>query len=177
MSTGQYYSGQTFGPGGSFGDGNIFENCTFRATVQFGVGNTFVNCRWERCCAPYYRNPWSQVGEGAVVDGGYWDAVAFGANTTLKSGGGGEYSMGAGSTLDAAGRTVGAGGTYTGAGQIITNGGIVSLGGGCACEGADWDKDVRERGYRVLPSAREDASVEVVVPDDLIACKKAEQNV
>lgn len=158
---GMVYEGGSFGPYYTFGDGNIFIGCTFHAPVYFGKGNVFINCSWLRCCYPYYSNPYSQVRDGGVVDGGWWDYVTFSPNVTLKSGGGGSYTMGMGTTLDAASRKAGGGtGQYQAFGQIVTGEDYKELAG-------NWDSKVLSEGYEILGDAE---GVEIDTPDDTIAC-------
>lgn len=167
---GQVYENQTFGPYRTFGDGNIFINCTFKAPCYFGKGCSFVNCRWLRCCYPYYLNDWSKVRDGGVVDGGFWDYVTFSPNVTLKSGGGGSFSMGSGTTRDAAPKKKGRGGEWFSSGQIVTGNDYLDMGAGgaadCGCQG-EWDKEVLEKGYKIIG---DDGTAEVTVPSDTIAC-------
>lgn len=166
---GQVYENQTFGPYRTFGDGNIFINCTFKAPCYFGKGCSFVNCRWLRCCYPYYLNDWSKVRDGGVVDGGFWDYVTFSPNVTLKSGGGGSFSMGPGTTRDAAPKKKGRGGEWSSRGQIVTGDDYLDMGGDtslCGCQG-EWDKEVLEKGYKIIG---DDGTAEVTVPSDTITC-------
>lgn len=167
---GQVYENQTFGPYRTFGDGNIFINCTFKAPCYFGKGCSFVNCRWIRCCYPYYYNPWSKVRDGGVVDGGFWDYVTFSPNVTLKSGGGGSFSMGSGTTRDAAPKKKGRGGEWFSSGQIVTGNDYLDMGAGgaadCGCQ-SEWDKEVLEKGYKIIG---DDGTAEVTVPSDTITC-------
>lgn len=167
---GQVYENQTFGPYRTFGDGNIFINCTFKAPCYFGKGCSFVNCRWLRCCYPYYLNDWSKVRDGGVVDGGFWDYVTFSPNVTLKSGGGGSFSMGSGTTRDAAPKKKGRGGEWFSSGQIVTGDDYLDMGAGgaadCGCQG-EWDKEVLEKGYKIIG---DDGTAEVTVPSDTITC-------
>lgn len=167
---GQVYENQTFGPYRTFGDGNIFINCTFKAPCYFGKGCSFVNCRWIRCCYPYYYNPWSKVRDGGVVDGGFWDYVTFSPNVTLKSGGGGSFSMGSGTTRDAAPKKKGRGGEWHSSGQIVTGNDYLDMGAGgaadCGCQ-SEWDKEVLEKGYKIIG---DDGTAEVTVPSDTITC-------
>lgn len=166
---GQVYENQTFGPYRTFGDGNIFINCTFKAPCYFGKGCSFVNCRWLRCCYPYYLNDWSKVRDGGVVDGGFWDYVTFSPNVTLKSGGGGSFSMGPGTTRDAAPKKKGRGGEWSSRGQIVTGNDYLDMGGDtslCGCQG-EWDKEVLEKGYKIIG---DDGTAEVTVPSDTITC-------
>lgn len=163
---GQVYENQTFGPYRTFGDGNIFINCTFKAPCYFGKGCSFVNCRWLRCCYPYYLNDWSKVRDGGVVDGGFWDYVTFSPNVTLKSGGGGSFSMGSGTTRDAAPKKKGRGGEWFSSGQIVTGNDYLDMGADCGCQG-EWDKEVLEKGYKIIG---DDGTAEVTVPSDTITC-------
>lgn len=157
---GQTFENQTFGPYYTFGDGNTFKNCTFKATVWFGKGNVFINCKWVRCCYPYYSNYPSVVQDGGVVDGGFWDRVIFAPNVTLKSGGGGSFSMGSGTTRDAAPKKKGRGGEWFSSGQIVTGTGYKELVG-------NWDSKVLSDGYEIVG---DDGTAEVTVPSDTIAC-------
>jgi len=167
---GQTFENQTFGPYYTFGDGNTFKNCTFKATVWFGKGNVFINCKWVRCCYPYYSNYPSVVQDGGVVDGGFWDRVIFAPNVTLKSGGGGSFSMGSGTTRDAAPKKKGRGGEWFSSGQIVTGNDYLDMGAGgaadCGCQG-EWDKEVLEKGYKIIG---DDGTAEVTVPSDTITC-------
>lgn len=158
---GKVYQGVTFPPYTTHGDGCVFTNCTFLAPNDFGKGCVFKDCNFERCCPPYYNNRWSKVGEGGVVDGGYWDYVTFGKDTTLKSGGGGSYSMEEGVTKDAGAKSRGRGISVEGSGHIVTGESMLKMGDAlCECED-QWDKQIYEKGYLGL----DDTNAKVVVEE------------
>lgn len=71
------------------------------------------------------------------MDGGYWDYVTFGKDTTLKSGGGGSYSMEEGVTKDAGAKTSGRGIAVEGSGHIVTGKSVLKM-GDALCECEDW---------------------------------------
>lgn len=50
------YNGGSFGPGGSFPDRCLFQNCTIVADVTFGDHCDFVNCTFVKCCPKAYSN-------------------------------------------------------------------------------------------------------------------------
>lgn len=168
------YENTTLGPGFSGQDGDIFINVQIYATSYFGVGSVFVNSSFHCCCEyNYYSNPWSQVGEGSVVDGGTWNCVAFGANNTLHPGGGAAFSMGPGSTIAAPPQMGGliAGAEYSADGQIITpierleleKGGVI-----CSCSQGRWDREVLEKGYMIIG---DDGTATVTVERAVIVCR------
>lgn len=156
---GKVYQGVTFPPYTTHGDGCVFTNCTFLAPNDFGKGCVFKDCNFERCCPPYYNNRWSKVGEAGVVDGGYWDYVTFGKDTTLKSGGGGSYSMEEGVTKDAGAKSRGRGIAVEGSGHIVTGESVLKMGDAiCECED-QWDKEIYEKGFLGL----DDESAKVTI--------------
>lgn len=56
------FNGGSFGPGGSFPDRCLFENCTIIANVKFGDHCDFVGCTFVKCCPKPYSNV-SEIGE------------------------------------------------------------------------------------------------------------------
>lgn len=157
---GKVYQGVTFPPYTTHGDGCVFTNCTFLAPNDFGKGCVFKDCNFERCCPPYYNNRWSKVGEAGVVDGGYWDYVTFGKDTTLKSGGGGSYSMEEGVTKDAGAKSRGRGIEVKGSGHIVTGESYLKMGDAlCECED-QWDKQIYEKGYLGLDDESATVTIE-----------------
>lgn len=163
---GQVVEGGTFGPYHTFGEGVIVINGTFYAPVDFGKGATLINPTFLKCCPKNYSNRWSKVGEGAVVEGGYWEYVEFGANSTLKSGQSVAMSMGGGSTIDAQGRKSGSeGGQYevNEYGQIVTIAGQEQL----ECSGSQWQQEMCDKGYWLI---NDDGTATVTVPK-VVICK------
>lgn len=59
------YNGGTFGPGMTFPDNVLFENCVFLAQCSFGERCLFVNCQFKKCCPKPYSNPNSLVKQGS----------------------------------------------------------------------------------------------------------------
>lgn len=87
------------------------------------------------------------------MDGGYWDYVTFGKDTTLKSGGGGSYSMEENVTKDAGAKTSGMGIAVEGSGHIVTGKSVLKMGDAlCECEDR-LDKEIYEKGYLGLDDA------------------------
>ena len=94
------------------------------------------------------------------MDGGYWDYVTFGKDTTLKSGGGGSYSMEEGVTKDAGAKTSGRGMEVAGAGHIVTGKSVLKMGDAvCECED-QWDKEIYEKGYLGLDETNTTVKIE-----------------
>lgn len=144
---GKIYQGVTFPPNTTHGDGCVFTNCTFLAPNDFGKGCVFKDCTFKRCCPPHYNNRWSKVGEAGVVDGGFWDYVTFGKDTTLKSGSGGSYKMEEGVVKDTGAKTSGSGIKVEGSGHIVTGKSVLKMGDAlCECED-QWDRQIKEGGY------------------------------
>lgn len=48
------FNGGSFGPGGSFPDRCLFQNCTIIANVKFGDHCDFVGCTFVKCCPKKY---------------------------------------------------------------------------------------------------------------------------
>lgn len=94
------------------------------------------------------------------MDGGYWDYVTFGKDTTLKSGGGGSYSMEGGVTKDAGAKSRGKGVKVEDSGHIITGESVLKMGDAiCECED-QWDKEIYERGYLGLDDTNTTVEIE-----------------
>lgn len=122
--TGMVVNGGMVGPWTSFPEGTVFIDVTFRAPVYIGEGSIFINPTFERCCPREYDNPNSEVGEGAVVEGGYLEWVDFDGNAAFKgSSFGPRFSGGGGSTFDRSGQ---AGGNTGGAAYEGNTGGMVN---------------------------------------------------
>ena len=100
MANGEIHKGGTF-VGQTFGNGCLFENCTFVASCRFGVGCVFVNCNfvWRR------KQPFSYVGEGATVRGGSLDWVEFAGRASIDGAALLTVVLGAETRVDAGGFT------------------------------------------------------------------------
>lgn len=171
---GAVIQGGTFGPYHTFGVGAVIENGVFVSPVYFGEGATLVNPTFT--CG--YKTPWSEVGPNSTINGGSWDCVNFGENTTLKSGGGGKFSVGGGSAIDGGPRATdgvnGGAGVETAGGVIITRGEVLLLSDGvvkCSCVDGRWDEEVLKKGYMIVG---DDGTATVTVPKMLIVCEGGE---
>lgn len=160
---GEVLHGGRYGPYHYFGDGVVIENGVFQAPVYFGKGAVLVNPTflWSKWL------PWSRTGDGATIDGGYWDAVDFGENTTLKSGVGASFTVGAGSTIDAPPKISGRGGEWHSGGHIVTGGDYLEMAKTCVCQN-EWDSEVKRKGYLIVG---DDGTAVVSVPRLLIVCE------
>lgn len=170
--SGDVINGGTFGPNHTFGDGVVIVGGTFYAPVYFGAGATLVNPTFLKCCPDRYNNPWSEVGEGSTVEGGFWEYVKFGANNTLSAGGGPAYSLGGGTTINNSGNARGISGQWQAGGHIITEGDYMKLSDAthsCSCSLETWDEEVRSSGYLIL---NDDGTLTVTVPNLLIVCEE-----
>lgn len=161
------YEGGTFGPGWQGQDGDIYINATIYASSSFGERTLFVNPTFQRCCAPYYNNPPSQVGKGSIVEGGYWDKVTFAQDTILKSGGGGEYTNNG--RQDPKGKAAGRTEKYDekNHGVIVTTEEVMDL-----LRDKRWDCEVLNKGYLIVGNNN---GVTVNVPKITIVCEQGEQ--
>lgn len=61
---GQVKKGVSYGPGGNFPNGTIFENATLTNFIKFGDGCIFVNCNFKLNKSA----PFSNFGDGCVFD-------------------------------------------------------------------------------------------------------------
>lgn len=61
---GQVKDGGSYGPGGTFPNGTVFNGATLTNFIKFGNGCIFINCKFN------YNNqqPYSQFGEGCIFD-------------------------------------------------------------------------------------------------------------
>lgn len=95
------------------------------------------------------------------MDGGFWDYVTFGKDTTLKSGSGGSYKMEGGVVKDTGAKTSGRGIKVEGSGHIVTGKSMLKMGDAlCECED-QWDRQIYEKGYLGL----DDTNASVVIEE------------
>lgn len=139
--------GGSFSPGATFGDGSIFEGCTFYAKTTFGDGCVFRNCKFMRCCPPYYTNPWSTTGEGCVFENCSFDYIAIGPNATIHSSTFLACSVAGGAAIEAPGEALGQGGEWN---VKLSEGQVVYFDGQWPFPCRDWVTQMCEKGAVVL---------------------------